>query len=63
MLLLRKIHKKHRKDNIKSQYQNESVGILGPFKYYVNNYRWVGGQSNIYAYSMNGLFLFTTFVY
>ena len=28
----------------------------GPFNNYVNSYRWVGGQSNVYAYSINGLF-------
>ena len=35
----------------------------GPFNNYVNNYRWVVGQSNVYVYSIDGLFLFTTFVY
>ena len=34
----------------------------GPFNNYVDRKGWVVGQSNVYAYKINGLFLFTLFV-
>ena len=33
------------------------------FNIYVNKQRWVGGQSNVYAYKVNVFFLSTSFVY
>ena len=36
---------------------------MGLFNTYVNKKRWVGGQSNVYVYKVNPLFLFTVFVY
>ena len=35
----------------------------GAFNNYVDWREWVGGQSNVYAYKVNDLSLFTSFVY
>ena len=35
----------------------------GSFNNYVNKWRWVGGQSNVYYYKVKGLSLLTLFVY
>jgi len=35
----------------------------GSINNYVNKWRWVGGQSNVYYYKVKCLSLFTTFVY
>ena len=35
----------------------------GAFKNYVDRKGWVDGQSNVYTYYVNGIFLFTLFVY
>ena len=32
-------------------------------KNYVDRRGWVGGESNVYAHKVNGLFLFTSIVY
>ena len=31
--------------------------------YYIDRRGWVGGQSNVYTYKVNDLFLLTSFVY
>ena len=36
---------------------------LGAFKNYVDRKGCVGGQSNVYTYKVNDIFLFTYFVY
>ena len=36
---------------------------MGAFNNYVDRKGWVGGQSNVYAYKKNDLFLFTSFDY
>ena len=36
-----------------------NIHYLGPFNIYVNKLRWVGGQSNVYYYKVNSLFLLT----
>ena len=35
---------------------------MGAFKNYVDIWGWVGGQSDVYAYKDNDLFLFTSLV-
>ena len=36
---------------------------MGAFNNYVDRRGWVGGQSSVYAYKVNDLFLLTLFVY
>ena len=36
---------------------------MGAFNNYVDRKGWVGGQSNVYAYNIDDLFLFTSIVY
>ena len=36
---------------------------MGTFNNYVDRKGWVGGQSNVYGYNINDLFLFTSSVY
>ena len=44
--------------HLNNRCQKSQIIILdkGSFNNYVNSYRWVGGQSNVYVYSIDGLF-------